>query len=244
MKVQLRTLLTEASRWKELSMQLSPNSINKIKKANISKPDSILADGIWTGTKNILNKHSPGTDIKHERMGFEDFKDSGGAYFQPDYKNNTSTIHVDKNPNFIRKLISPADSIFHNNEKRSLTQAIVGRHEAYEAKHEKGKDTSTGNIYKMKSKRIAGIIPRKQPEAFALGEHNSAKVLTDELRDINKLGYTDTGKMFKKMRVPENNIIKNVTGVDLNTLDTNNNNTFKKANKILDKHESINRYYL
>ena len=34
MKVRLRQLLSEASRWKELSTQLSPDSINKIKKAN------------------------------------------------------------------------------------------------------------------------------------------------------------------------------------------------------------------
>lgn len=244
MKVRLRQLLTEASRWKELSMQLSPNSINKIKKANISKPDSILADGMWTGTKNILKKYSPGTVINHSRMNWKDFKDTGGAYFQPDYANNTSTIHINKNPNFIRKMLSPADSVFHDKEQRALSQAIAGRHEAYEAKYEKGEKTSTGNILKMKSKRIAGIIPRKQPEAFSLGEHNSAKVLTDELRDINKLGYTDSGKMFKKMRVPENNIIKKVIGVDLNTLDTNNNNEFKKANNIINKHELVNRYYL
>ncbi len=244
MKVRLRQILTEASRWKELSTQLSPTSINKIKKANIAKLDSILADGIWTGTKNILKKHSPNTEIIHSKMGFGDFKDTGGAYFEPDYNSGNSKIYVDKNPSMLRKLMSPADSVFHNNETRALTQAITGRHEAYEAKHEKGKDTSTGNIYKMKSKNIAGIIPRKQAEAFALGEHNSAKVLTDELKDINKLGYTQTGKLFKKMRVPEHNIIKNVTGVDLNTLDTNSKNNLNKANKILDKHESVNRYYL
>lgn len=244
MKIRLRQILTEAARWKELSTQLSPSSINKINKANISKPDSILADGIWTGTRNILKKHSPNTEIVHSRMGFKDFKDTGGAYFEKDYTTGDSKIHVDKNPNILRKAISPADSVFHNNENRTLTQAILGRHEAYEAKHDKGEDTSTGNILKMKSKNIAGIIPRKQPEAFALGEHNSAKVLTDELKDINKLGYTQTGQLFKKMRVPEHNIIKNVTGVDLNTLDTNNKNNLKKANKILDKHESVNRYYL
>lgn len=242
MKVRLRQLLSEASRWKELSTQLSPDSINKIKKANINKPDSILADGIWQGTRNILKKHSPDTTIKHERMGFNDFKDTGGAYFSPDENSNQSThiIHVDKNPNVLRKVMSPVDSVFHNKEQRNLNQAMLGRHEAYEAKHYKGKDTSTGNIYKMKSDRIAGIIPRKQREAFALGEHNSARVLTDELKDVNKLGYTATGRMMKKMRIPEHNIIKNVTGVDLNNFNTN----LKKANKILDKHESVNRYYL
>ena len=32
--------------------------------------------------------------------------------------------------------------------------------------------------------------------------------------------------------------------VDLNTLDTNNNNEFRKANNVINKHESVNRYYL
>lgn len=241
MLIPIKQILTEATRWKEESQNLSKNSLKRIEKSGIRKPDSLLADGIWDGTKNILKKHLPETEIKYSKLSGKVNHDSGGAYFDPGSKekNINPSINVDKDPSFMRRLFSENERVFQNKGVGLLNKALDGRHEAYEAKYHNYKNPeSKGNFY-TKNNSLKNKLLKKN-EYYHIGNHNTAKVLSDEARDINKLQYTQSGKTYKKMRTDENNILKNKIGIDLNNI-TNKN--ISKINKTIDNFERKNNAY-
>jgi hypothetical protein len=228
MKIPIKQILTEATRWKEEAGNLSKQSIKKLYKERIPKPDSILADSIWTGTKNILKKHLPETEINYQKMSGKLNMQSGGAYFDPGSvkKNTPPSVNVDKDPNFMRRLFSDNDKVFQSKETGLLNKALDGRHEAYEAKYDKGYPEAKGQIY-SKDKSLKNKLLGRD-EYLHIGNHNTAKVLADEAKDINKLQYTTSGQNYKKMRNEETNIIKNYSGVDLTGANNKNISSIKK----------------
>lgn len=241
MIIPIKEIITEATRWKEEAGNLTKQSIKKIEKSGIRKPDSILADGIWTGTKNILKKHLPETEINYTKLPGKINHESGGAYFDPGSreKNIKPSVNVDKDPNFIRRLYSDNDKVFQGKETGLLNKALDGRHEAYEAKYHNYENPESKGKFYTKDKSFKNKLLGKNVY-YHIGEHNSAKVLTDEAKDINKLLYTKSGKSYQKMRTEENEALKNQTGIDLNKI-TNKN--ISKTNKIIDKFEGPGNVY-
>lgn len=239
----IKQILIEATRWKEEAGNLSNKSIKRLYKERIPKPDSILADSIWTGTKNILKKHLPETKINYQKMSGKLNTRSGGAYFDPgsNKDNIPPSINVDKDPNFMRRLFSYNDKVFQPKGSGLLNKALDGRHEAYEAKYDRSYPEAKGYIY-AKDKSLKNRFLGKN-EYLHIGNHNTAKVLADEAKDINTLQYTKSGQNYKKMRNEEYNIIQNHSGIDLTNTNNKNISRTKKQISNVENQPNFIGYY-
>lgn len=243
MLIPIKQILLEATRWK--MEDLSKNAIKRIKGANISKSLEQITNGIERGSDNILSKSSPDVTISKIKMPFKDIKDTGGGYFEND------KIYINDKPNVVHKIISTPHSVLNNKKETNFVNALIGRHETYEAKGladaiARSRKSGTNEVY-MDAGTIYGKVGpiTKRLSGYShqiIGSHDSANVLANEAKDLQKLKYIQQAKDFIKNRQPEYNILKNVTGVDLNDRNIN-----KKVQTKFDNHEAINKddgYYI
>lgn len=247
MKIQLRSLLEEKTRWKKehLLGNVNDNNLNKLRQSGVVKSNEELASGINKGTFNMLKKS--GNDYTLEKPEFFTGLKTGGNYTKV-LGPNKQTIGYNEKPNTFTRMTSPVYRTMNFTKKQkglnTLSNALALRHEAYEAMNAKKQFDKTGDI-KFKGSFISPIIglgKQKIGDAPA-GMHLSADILNREAKDLSDLSYTDAAQHFKKMRnnSGEYEALKDATGVDLNQ-GTTTKNMGSNTKKIND-HESKNSHY-
>lgn len=242
MKIPIKQIILEATKWKGQS--LSKSSINRINRAGISKPIDHITDGLERGTNNILSKFSPDVTVSKINMPYRDVKDTGGGYFE------NNKIFINNNPSTIQRFISPPHSVLNNRGETNFVNALIGRHEAYEAKGlndaiDRARKSGTNEVYKDAGTIYSKVNPvTKRLSGYShqvIGSHNSANVLANESKDLQKLRYIPQAQNFIKNRQNEYKVLKNVTGVDLNGIIN------KKTQTKFDDFESLSKddgYYI
>ena len=230
--------ILEATKWK--SKNLSPNNYNKIKSAGLQKSKTDLANGINKGTDNILKKYAP--DTEYNPVNLNGLKTGGAMYIHKGsydeaaaaHNNNSKTkpsefkedvnhpgrIYVDEKPGIISRAITPFHNVFQKNDTKNLTNAIMKRHEAYEAKQANTNPNVKG-VFMKQSKINDNFLTRKVGTAGDIlyvpaGNHYSANVLANEKKLLDSMKNHSESKKFSKYRQLEYDMIKDHTGVDLN----------------------------
>lgn len=247
MKIQLRSLLEEKTRWKQehLLGNVNDNNLNKLRQAGVVKSNEELASGLNKGTFNMLK--NSGNDYSLEKPEFMTGLKTGGNYTKI-LGPNKQTIGYNEKPNTFTRMTSPVYSTMNFTKKQkglnTLTNALALRHEAYEAINAKKQFDKTGDI-KFNGTFITPIIGlgKKHIADASAGMHLSADILNREAKDLNDLSYTDAAQHFKKMRnnSGEYEALKDATGVDLNQGTTTKN--MGSNTKKINEHERRNPQY-
>ena len=242
MKIRLRALLEEKTRWKqEHSLgNVNDNNLNKLRQAGVVKSNEEIAKGLNKGTINILDKS--GIDYRMEKPEFMTGLKTGGNYTRV-FNDGKSTIGYNEKPSTFTRLTSPVYRTMNFTKKQkdfnTLTNALALRHEAYETLEGKKQLANNGTLSGKGSfiTPIIGIGKKHIGDAPA-GMHLSADILNRESKDLNDLSYTDAAQHFKKMRSNsgEYDAIKDDTGIDLNN--TNSKNLGRNTRKINEKEKS------
>ncbi len=248
MKIRLRSLLEEKSRWKKehLLGNVNDTNLNKLRQSGVVKSNEELAKGLNKGTFNMLEKS--GNDYNIEKPKFISGLMTGGNYTRLDPENK-QTIGYSEKPNTFTRVTSPVYRTMNFTKKQkdfnTLTNAIALRHEAYEAMNAKKQFDKKGYIG-FKGKFITpliGIGNQRVGETPA-GMHLSGDILNRESKDLSDLSYTDAAQHFKKMRnnSGEYDALKDSAGVDLNS-GTTSKNIGSNTKKINEREKGIGDYY-
>jgi hypothetical protein len=247
-------VLEEITKWKHEYQNLPNTDQQRIQNAKIPKSQLALANGINTGSNNIISKFRPGFNVNVEDSKGLNRYTSGGHYakydgvtgdkpsiYSPSYKPSdryqnvvgNATIGRTNNPNIINRLILPNHKVIDTNNHNDLVGAINHRQDVYDAKSLHDGIVDKGAFF---TRRTAPFTNGQSTEDTLIGNHNSAGVLANEAKLLHDTNYTSAAQAMKNYRAKtgEYQAINDRFNVNLNNL---NNKSLGNVNRKIAKED-------